>query len=259
MLTADPGSFDVALALASFARDGYARLGVAATRQTTLALGARIDDLMAERVGHAGLFFQRDSLSGRYEDLSFGQGWQGPSHDYRKIEKLERDPLFWQWITNPLFERVARAMIDGPIALYRAVLFTKSKEGGTHLPWHQDGGVFWGLDRAPTLQLWTALDDCPQEAGCVEVVDGTHHQGLVTPQGGVIPDDVLKAGQAESRARPLPARAGEVFLIHNHLWHRSGVNRTGQRRSALSVCLMSAETRCLRKKRAPREFVRVFE
>ena len=41
----------------------------------------------------------------------------------------------------------------------------KGADGGTELPWHQDGGSFWGLDRDPELQIWTALDDAPVEAG----------------------------------------------------------------------------------------------
>ncbi len=56
----------------------------------------------------------------------------------------------------------------------------------------------------------------------------------------------------------MPARAGEALLIHNHLWHRSGVNGTALPRRAFTVCYMAAETRCLRRKRAPRSFVRVF-
>jgi ectoine hydroxylase-related dioxygenase (phytanoyl-CoA dioxygenase family) len=115
--------------------------------------------------------------------------------------------------------------------------------------------VFWGVDRPPTLQIWTALDDVPEEAGCLEVVPGTHRDGLATPQGGTIPEALLSGRTPQS----LPARAGEVLLIHNHLWHRSGINRSGRRRSALSVCLMTASSRCLRKKREPRRFVRVFE
>ena len=125
-------------------------------------------DLMSARVRHEGLFFQRDSATGRYEDLIFGKGWQGPSQEYRKIEKLEIDPVFRAFIANPLHERIARALIDGPIALYRAVLFTKSARGGTALPWHQDGGIFWGISPAPFLQIWTAIDDCP--AGAAELL-----------------------------------------------------------------------------------------
>lgn len=259
MLAVDAAAFDLAPALAAFARDGYARLGRVVADETVAALGARIDDLMSARVRHEGMFFQHDSPTGRYEDLRFGDGWQGASSDYRKIEKLELDPLFRDFIGNPLHERVARALIDGPIALYRAVLFTKSAAGGTALPWHQDGGSFWGVDRAPFLQIWTALDDCALDGGCLEILPGSHQGGLATPQGGVIVDEALRAADAERRALPLPARAGESILIHNHLWHRSRVNGTGRRRSALSVCLMSAATRCLRKKREPRRFLRVFD
>jgi phytanoyl-CoA hydroxylase len=57
----------------------------------------------------------------------------------------------------------------------------------------------------------------------------------------------------------LPARAGEAILVHNYVWHGSAVNRSGKARRGLSVCYMDASTRCLRTKRAPRVFVRVFE
>jgi hypothetical protein len=259
MLLASESSLDLDAVLAHFAAHGWARLGRVLGDEGLAALGTRVDDLMHARVRHEGLFFQRDSATGRYEDLEFAKGWQGPSPEYRKIEKLELDPLFRAWMTNPVFGRIARRLIDGPIALYRAVLFTKSAAGGTALPWHQDGGRFWGIDRPAELQIWTALDDCPVEAGCVEVLDGSHAAGLATVEGGVIGDDLLAAADAERRAVPLPARAGEAMLIHNHLWHRSGVNRTGKRRSAVSFCYMSAATRCLRTKRTPRTFVRLFD
>ena len=247
---------DVTAALSAFWRDGYARVGKVLSDSGISALGARVDDLMHARVCHEGLFFQADAASGRYEDLTFGAGWQGPSSDYRKIEKLELDPIFRAWIENPLFERIARAHVADEIALYRAVLFTKSARGGTALPWHQDGGVFWGIDRAPTLQIWTALDDAPEHGGCLEIVPGSHRAGLATPQGGVIPE---AAWHAQTTAPILlPARAGEVILVHNHAWHRSSPSTSGHRRAALSVCYMSAATRCLRKKRAPRQFVRLF-
>lgn len=258
-LAVDAARFELAPALADYRALGYARLGRVLADDALQALGARVDALMSAPVRPDGLFFQRDSPTGRYQDLTFGAGWQGPSPDYRKIEKLELDPLFRAWIANPLFERVARALIDGPIALYRAVLFTKSAGGGTALPWHQDGGAFWGVDRPPLVQLWTALDDCPAEAGCLEVVPESQRDGLATPEGGVIVEAALAAAGAEQRALPLPARAGEALLIHNHLWHRSGTNRTGRRRCALSICFISAATRCLRRKRAPRVFPRIFD
>ena len=245
------------MALASYASEGYARLGRVVDDATLAALGTRVDDLMLARVRHEGMFFQRDADTGRYEDLSFGLGWQGPSLDYRKMEKLELDPLFAAYLRNPLFERIARRLIDGPVSLYRAVVFTKSARGGSDLPFHQDGGAFWGVDRMPTLQIWTALDDCPLDGGCLEVVPRTQLAGLSTKEGGVVPPSLLEG--IEARIVPLPAVRGEVMLVHNHVWHRSRRSHSGRRRSTLSVCLMSAATRCLRKKRAPRKFTTLFD
>jgi phytanoyl-CoA hydroxylase len=256
-----PGAKDMPLGpvLSHYAEHGWARLGRIATDDALAALRDRADDLMLGRVTYPGLFFQLDAGTGRYDDLTFGKGFEGPSLEYRKIEKVEQDPLYREWLTNPLFERLARTCIPEPsIAIYRAVLFTKGAGGGSELPWHQDAGVFWGLDRDPPLQIWTALDDAPVEAGCVEVVPGSHAGGLATRLGGVVPERLVHESNAESRLLHLPARAGESLLIHNYLWHRSRRNTTRVTRRAFTVCYMSGSTRCTRKKRAPRSFVRVW-
>ncbi len=258
MLAPDVCSLGLGAVLDHFREHGWARVGNVASPDALRAMRARAEDLMLGKVTYPGLFFQHDTDTGRYEDLSYGQGYEGPSLHYRKIEKLEKDPIFSAWLNNPLFERIARARIDGDIAIYRSLLFAKSERGGSHLPWHQDGGVFWGLDRDPELQIWTALDDAPLDAGCVEVFDRSHARGLATRLGGVVPKNLVSEQGADANALPLPAVAGEVILIHNHLWHRSGVNATGRPRRAVTTCYMSARTRCLRKKRAPRSFVTVF-
>ncbi len=259
MLRAGAEEIDVEAALAHFRAHGWARLGPVASEETLSNLRRRADDVMLGRVPSEGLFFQHDGESGRYEDLIFGRGWEGPSLDYRKIEKLEIDPLFRAWLENALFERVVRAAIGPEVVIYRATLFAKGPRGGTELPWHQDGGSFWGLDRDPELQIWTALDDAPPETGCVEVLDGSHAWGLSRPLGGMIPPNLRESARADERRLALPAQAGEVLLIHNYLWHRSGRNTTGKPRRAFSVAYMPAATRCLRQKRAPRSFVRVFQ
>ena len=261
LLAPEASDLDVERALADYRALGFARLGRVATDEVLTELRARADAMMLGELTYEGLFFQRDSETNRYADLEYGKGWEGPTLNYRKIEKLELDPVYRAWIENELFERVARALIadaaTAGVAIYRAFLMNKSSRGGSNLPWHQDGGNFWGLDRAPELQIWTALDDAPVEAGCVEVLPKTHSAGLATPLGGVVPQDRVDA-RGDVDALALPTAAGEALLLHNHVWHRSGINRSGRARRALSVCYMSAATRCVRKKRAPRTFVRVF-
>ncbi len=246
-------------AIAHYREHGWARLGKLADEQTVARLRERADAIMLGEVSYPGLFFQHDSESGRYEDLEYGKGWKGPSLKYRKVEKLELDPLFWEWITSDVFRRIAsRVYPNVDVTLYRAFLMNKHAGGGSNLPWHQDGGEFWGLDRDPTLQVWTALDDAPLDGGCVEVAPGTHKAGLATPLGGVVPNEKLEEIGAEALAQPIPAVAGEVLLIHNHVWHRSARSQAGHARRALSVCYMDGTTACRRRKRAPRTFVRVF-
>ena len=249
---------DIEVPLAHLAQHGYARLGSVLSADGLAALRERAEDLMLGRVSYPGLFFQLDSATSRYEDAPIGLGWQGPSLAYRKLEKLEKDPRFHAWLSNPLFERIARALIPGRVAIYRALLFNKAASGGSDIPWHQDDGSLWGLSRQPELQIWTALDDAPLDGGCLEFLPGSHVRGLATPLGGVVPRDQVSSADAARHATSVPVSAGEALLIHNHVWHRSAKNRPGQRRLGFSVCYMSASTRCLRKRRAPREFFEVF-
>jgi hypothetical protein len=258
MLAVDAERFDLSGPLAHYAEHGYARLGRVLNAEGLEALRERADDLMLGRVSYPGFFWQMDAPTGRYEDAPLGLGWQGPSLDYRKLEKLEKDPRFLAWMENPLFERLARACIPGEISLYRAILFHKGQRGGSELPWHQDGGRLWGLTKDPELQLWTALDDAPLDGGCVEVVPGSHRWGLSTPLGGVVPPEQVAVREAERLAVPLPVEAGEVLLLHNYVWHRSAPGRAGQRRRGFSACYMSADIRCTRKKKAPRDFFPLF-
>jgi phytanoyl-CoA hydroxylase len=259
MLLESTVDLDVPKLLSVFARDGYARLGPVLSSQAVSALRVRANALMLGEIEYPGLFYQHDSSTGRYEDLVFGAGWVGPSLSYRKLEKLELDPLFEAWIENPLFGRIARAALGDRVSLYRSVLWNKAPRTGMELPWHQDDGAFWGLDRSPSLQIWTALDDAPVGGGCLEVVPGSHLGGMATPLGGTVAEECLEAARAEARSLPLPVAAGEALLIHNHVWHRSKRNETERPRRAIGISYLDAATRCQRRKRAPRNFRRVFE
>lgn len=258
LLLPEAAALELDAPLKHFAEHGYACLGRVMTDAGLDLLRSRAEELMLGRRVYTGMFFQMDSATGRHEDAPLGQGWVGPSLGYRKLEKLELDEAFLSWIQNPLYERIARRRIEGAISLYRCILFNKAAAGGSDIPWHQDGGRLWGLSEDPHLQIWTALDDAPLDGGCLEVVPGSHGWGLATALGGVVPPDRVAAVDAEARAVPLPVAAGESIMVHNVLWHRSKRTLTGRRRLGLSVCYMSAQTKCLRKKRAPRQFFTAF-
>ena len=106
-------ALELAPALAALATDGWARVGRRFDAAALAGLRARLDAIMDGVAPRDGLFFQHDAESGKYEDLAYGQGFVGPSRAYRKIDRLDRDPVFRAFLENPLFERVVRSVIDG--------------------------------------------------------------------------------------------------------------------------------------------------
>lgn len=224
--------------------NGYLRLGPVMSAAELTGLRTRIDDIMLGRVEYPGMFFQLDSTSGEYGDLSFQQpGFQGPSLNYRKIQDLERDPLFRAYIEHPRFRAITRALIGEEISLFRAMFMNKPALRGTVLPYHQDGGSQWKLDRERFITIWTALDDATVENGCVQIIPGSHRLGLLSERGHTITPEQEARYCRDEDSLFLEVPAGEAVLLHNYLLHRSGVNTIERPRRAFSVVYMDAATR----------------
>ena len=138
---------------------------------------------MLGRVSYPGLFFQIDAPTGSYDDLNVRQRVRGPSLDYRKIEKLELDPRFMRVAARRILssDDASRAgYIPEPdhCPLSRRSLREERRRRGSELPWHlRTRGCSGDLDRDPSLQIWTALDDAEEAAGCVDVLPGSHLGG----------------------------------------------------------------------------------
>ncbi len=248
---------EVEKALSDWRREGFAKIEGVATPETLGTLRSRIEALIAGTHPDPGLFFQPDATTGRYEDVVNEDGWRGPDVAYRKIDRLQRDELFLGWVRNPLFARLCSEVYPNGTSLYRTVLFSKAPNLGTPIPWHQDAGKLWGLDRNPELQAWTALDDASVEAGCLWVIPRSHRWGLATEMGGLVPVAEVEKRQV-NEGIAVPVSAGDVVLVHSLVWHRSGSNTTDRPRRGLTASFLDADTQCVRKKRAPRNFLRVF-
>lgn len=211
-------------------------------------LQTRIDEIMMGKadVDYDKLMMQLDSETGEYGDAGTqSSGFKGPTLNYRKIQELERDPLFREYLLDPVFRDIgARAYGEGtPVALFRAMFMNKPANRGTFLPWHQDRWV--SLDRDPQITVWTAMDPATRENGCVQVIPRSHRYGLINPthQSGFLSKAQSAAICTPDRIVYLELEPGEVALLHNHLLHASDVNRSTQSRRAFSVCYMDANTR----------------
>ena len=60
----------------------------------------------------------------------------------------------------------------------RAMFMNKPARRGAVLPWHQDRWT--GLDPDPLVTIWTALDPCTIDNGCMRIIPASHRK-LVNP------------------------------------------------------------------------------
>lgn len=224
-----------------FEDGGWVRLGRLddATRDE---LATALDDIVLGRAEapYRELLMQLDSSSGDYGDLGRQtRGFKGATLNYRKIQNLERLPMFRDYLQRPLFRTLCRRVYgDAPIACFRAMaIMNKPAGGGTRLPWHQDRWRY--LDRDPLATIWTARDDADAASGGLQVIPGSHRLGVVNPShpSAFLTDEQGARCSARDDIRTLDAKAGDVYLLH-----RSGVDASSHPRRAFSVCYMDART-----------------
>lgn len=232
---------------AAYERDGYLNLGKVLNEGDLQALQERINAIMlgTADINSDRLLMQLDSTDGKYEHAGEqSRGWKGATLNYRKIQDLEFDPLFLEFMQRPIFRDLC-ARVYGPqtpITAFRAMFMNKPAQQGTWLPWHQDRWNY--LDRDPLLTVWTALDPATKANGCVQLVAGSHKLGLLNPDH---PSGFVSPEQAAHYATPdkviyLALEPGEVAIMHNWLLHASDVNHTDTSRRAFSVCYMDGAT-----------------
>lgn len=228
-------------------RRGYLHLGQLVDAAELDRLRERADDLATGRVLNPQVQVQLDT-GGRYEDLPEVTGQpSGGTLRYRKVQGLETDELFRAVLRSPVLAEVAAHHYGrhASASLFRAMVMNKPAAQGTVLPWHQDGGDVWALDRDPLVTIWMALDDATAANGCVEVIPGSHRLGLVTAQGSTLSEEDARRYCPENRVHPLEVPAGHAVLLHNWLIHRSGVNPTSRPRRAFTACYLDSRTRNL--------------
>jgi ectoine hydroxylase-related dioxygenase (phytanoyl-CoA dioxygenase family) len=255
---------DIILDWESFDRDGYIVLKNVCSAADLSALNARVDDLMDGKVRYDDLLMQLDPTGGSAPADYASAGtevvgqtacFKGASRSYRKIGEahagLEVDPLFRAFMCRPLFRRICARVYGAHagISVYRAMVMAKpagSLGGGTPLPWHQDGGDWWTLDRDPLCFVWCALSRATHANGAVQVVRGSHHAGLLSRRGHTLADaDIERLVDADGGKNVVTVEleAGDAFLAHNWLVHRSGVNTTEEARRGFSANFVDARTR----------------
>lgn len=241
-------------------RDGYIVLGKLMTDEVLESLRNRIDEIMLgkAKTNYDRMLMQLDSETGKYEEAgAMSRGHKGSTLNYRKIQDLEFDPLFLQFMQMPIFKHICEHVYGPktPITAFRAMFMNKPAHKGTFLPWHQDRWTMLTPD--PLVTIWAALDPATKQNGCVQIIPGSHHT-LINPEhsSGFLTPELTEQHIDKNKIVYLELEPGEVALLHNWTLHGSDVNRSDISRRAFSICYMDAKTKHI--KESNERYTRIF-
>jgi non-haem Fe2+, alpha-ketoglutarate-dependent halogenase len=181
------------------------------------------------------------------EDFEAAQGRElGKGHNFKPH-------LLFTWVDaivhHPAVLDAVEDVIGPDIRLFHLSVWPKNAGDPAYVSWHQDA-TYFGLDPAVQVTAWVALTDASIEAGCMEVIPGSHKLGQLHHAEQADAKNLLSRGQTitaefdRSRTEFMPVRAGQFSLHHTHLVHNSRPNLSADRRIGLGISYIPTHVRC---------------
>ena len=146
--------------------------------------------------------------------------------------------------------RLALLMHDliGPNVIgWGSHFFCKMPKDGKAVSWHQDVS-YWPLSDSKTITVWLAIDDSDLENGCMEVIPGSHRNGLLHCRESKQEENNVLNQTIDSKSDwpdpvPLCLEAGEISIHSDLLIHGSKPNKSHRRRCGLTLRYCPPEVR----------------
>lgn len=152
----------------------------------------------------------------------------------------------YELATTPVMLDAAEDLLGPDILLYHSTTWLKQAADQAYVTWHQDN-IYIGIEPCALLTFWIALTPSKEKNGCIQVLPGTHHEGLHplgTPdlsEKSMLPSGMQTAYDV-SKVEPvsMPLEAGEASIHHAELIHGSLPNLVNQRRMGITFMYMPA-------------------
>ena len=98
-------------------------------------------------------------------------------------------------------------------------------------PWHQDQGL-WGYPLPTAVSIWTSLDPCTRENGCLQFWRGSHRAGTKEHifLEGAIHKHLREEDVIRDEVEYIEMVPGDAVFFGGNVWHKSDPNTSRQRR-----------------------------
>ena len=203
---------------------------------------APLGRVISSAIDHrAKALYDKGKISNLYEEQSF----------YHRLTRILREsqkgPLLgWNWnkevfsrevyelTTHPKILDIVTSLIGPEITVNGDywIRFKMPTGGDSVFPWHQDSIYYNGnadpgqqvtlSEESQILTVWIPMVDVDERNGCLQVIPGSHKQGLRPPRrdenGRLVPvEDVESWGEVQS----VCMKVGDVLVFGNLTFHRS--------------------------------------
>ena len=173
----------------------------------------------------------REQLEAAERQIGYGL------HYHSKVHTVLRSP--YELATHPVLLDLVEEILGPNILLYNVTYIIKEPQTAKFVSWHQDL-TYWGFDGTEEVSAWLALSPATAESGCMQMIPGSHRQGLKEQVTSDDPDNVLLQSQTiedirEKDAVLCPLKPGEASLHHGWTVHASHPNTSADRRIGLNI------------------------
>ena len=210
---------------AAYERDGFVTRVDAFSEAEITAFRAQFDELEARE----GTENCQIGLQGRHMDEEF----------------------IWRMASDDRVVDAISACMGDDVMLLATHFFCKypDPEAKKFVAWHQDV-TYWGLEPPEAHTAWIAIDDSDVENGCMQIIPGSHKDGIVTHgssdrEGNLlsinleIPDEYVD----KSSAQNIELKAGQISIHDGKVYHASHANRSDRRRCGLTLRFIPPKAR----------------
>jgi non-heme Fe2+,alpha-ketoglutarate-dependent halogenase len=218
-------------------------------------MGKKLTDAQIEHYRRDGFVYPLDAFGAEQarrcrramEDFEAAQGTQlTKGHNFKPH-------LLFTWVDEIVHSAAVldavEDVIGADLRLFHLSVWPKDAGDPAYVSWHQDA-TYFGLEPPVQVTAWVALTDASIEAGCMEVIPGSHKLGQLHHAEHDARHNLLSRGQTvtadfdKSRTEFMPVRAGQFSLHHTHLLHNSRPNLSADRRIGLGISYVPTHVRC---------------
>jgi len=218
--------------------NGYLVFDPVFTGEEVDRLLSRLEEIVSGRVDHGGrIKMQIEPSVQRGEAVA-----SSPQHALRKVwELVANDQVFLDFARHPKILAVVCSLLGPDVKMFRDALMMKPPHHGSAKPYHQDS-AYWAIEPPSLVSVWTALDEATRENGCMRVIPGSHHWGMMEHKH--LQDFQVDEAELDLSAEvAVPLRRGGCIAFHSLLLHATSPNLSPHPRRAMIVSYMSAKSR----------------